>query len=156
MPVELTSGDLLALADLDAIAHGCNCAGVMGKGIALSIKKRWPQLYAEYRQLCKEHRFKLGDVFAWSDGKITIFNLATQPAPGKPASMAAIEQALERMLQIATERRIPSIGLPRIGAGLGKLSWPPIRDLIARVGSASPVRLVVFEEYRPETGEHEG
>lgn len=37
-------------------AHGRNCAGAMGKGIALQFKERFPKMYLEYKQLCKEKK----------------------------------------------------------------------------------------------------
>ena len=39
-------GDLLQFAldgEFEAIVHGCNCQCVMGKGIALAIKQRFPE-----------------------------------------------------------------------------------------------------------------
>jgi O-acetyl-ADP-ribose deacetylase (regulator of RNase III) len=53
------------------------------------------------------------------------------------------------MLTLAVERRIPAIGMPRIGAGLGGLSWDEVRAVIQRLGAPSPVKLVVFEELVP-------
>jgi O-acetyl-ADP-ribose deacetylase (regulator of RNase III) len=146
VPLELLRGDLFA-ADLPALAHGCNCAGVMGRGIAVEFKRRWPAMYAEYHRLCKQGRFQPGDVFVWSDDEKTIFNLATQRGfRGRVrAELGAIETALAKMIEIAGERHIPAIGMPRIGAGLGGLPWEEVHAVIARVGAASPVRLLVFE-----------
>src|SRR5512141_2670107 len=77
MAIHFISGDLLAAQDVDAIAHGCNCAGAMGKGIALAIRRRWPEMYQEYRQHCRDGKFRLGDVFVW-ESKPLVFNLGTQ------------------------------------------------------------------------------
>jgi O-acetyl-ADP-ribose deacetylase (regulator of RNase III) len=123
----------------------------MGKGIAVEFKRRWPSMYAEYHQLCKQGRFQLGDVFAWSDGAITIFNLATQGSfNGRVrAELGAVEQALAKMLTLAEEKKLAAIGMPRIGAGLGGLPWQEVRAVIQRLGAASPVKLVVFEEFVP-------
>jgi O-acetyl-ADP-ribose deacetylase (regulator of RNase III) len=40
MSIEARTGDLFAQPDLTALAHGCNCAGAMGKGIAVPFKQR--------------------------------------------------------------------------------------------------------------------
>jgi O-acetyl-ADP-ribose deacetylase (regulator of RNase III) len=40
-------GDLLA-ADVDALVNTVNCVGVMGKGIALQFKRRYPDVFKEY------------------------------------------------------------------------------------------------------------
>ena len=144
--IEIVKGDLFESGS-PALAHGCNCKGAMGKGIAVEFKRRWPEMYEEYRALCQAGRFQLGDVFAWSDGTITIFNLATQGSfRGKVrAEIDAIERAVGRMLTIAKERNIDVIALPKIGAGLGGLEWSDVRDGLERAAKSSTVKLRVFE-----------
>ena len=41
-------------AKADAILHQTNCKGVMGAGLALQIRNKYPDVYAKYRILCKE------------------------------------------------------------------------------------------------------
>lgn len=41
MTVKIKSGDLLK-ENVEAIVNTVNCVGVMGKGIALQFKQRWP------------------------------------------------------------------------------------------------------------------
>ena len=64
MPTIFVKGDLFAHKGLDALAHGCNCAGAMGKGIAVHFRERFPNMYGEYKQRCADGRFTLGAVFA--------------------------------------------------------------------------------------------
>lgn len=49
MTITIASGDLLKQTDVDAIVNTVNCIGVMGKGIALQFKKKWP---ANFKSLC--------------------------------------------------------------------------------------------------------
>lgn len=52
MTIEIVSGDLLDALDnrdVDVIGHIVNCQGVMGSGIAKSIKERYPAVYEEYK-----------------------------------------------------------------------------------------------------------
>jgi hypothetical protein len=88
-----------------AIAQG------LGRVIAAEFRTRFPTMYVEYKQRCADGRFRLGDVFMWSEGDY------------------------------------PQIGLPRIGAGLGRLAWRDVRALLENVGGESNVALVVFEEF---------
>ena len=50
MPTTFVKGDLFRQEGLRALAHGCNCAGAMGKGIAVEFRERFPKMYAEYKQ----------------------------------------------------------------------------------------------------------
>ena len=51
--IKLIQGDLLEQDDVDAIVNAVNCVGVMGKGIALQFKHRWPANFTEYTAACK-------------------------------------------------------------------------------------------------------
>ncbi|WP_426755274.1 macro domain-containing protein [Myxococcus sp. Y35] len=152
MPTLFVKGDLLRQDGLHALAHGCNCAGAMGKGIAVEFRARFPEMYAEYKQRCTDGRFNLGDVFTWTGADVTVFNLGTQRTWRTKADLQAIEKAVSTMVQQAEAMGIGMIGLPRIGAGLGGLPWEPVRELLARIGEATRVTLIVFEEYVPGVG----
>ena len=145
--ISFVSGDLLAASDLDAIAHGCNCGGVMGAGIAVPIRERWPAMFTEYRRRCRTGEFDLGDVFAWRGRDLVVFNLGTQKRHGSVALLGAIETAVTTMVAMAPELGVRRIGVPRIGAGLGKLSWASVRAILEQVGASTPVELVVFDRY---------
>ncbi|MFN3199405.1 MAG: macro domain-containing protein [Bradymonadia bacterium] len=147
MSVQYISGDLFHFDGLDGLAHGCNCAGSMGKGIAVPFKRRYPAMYRAYRQRCLEGTFTLGDVFEWPTACETIFNLGTQAHWRSKAELWAVEQALEQMVRGAERRGVKRIGLPRIGAGLGGLSWLSVKEVMTAVGEQASVDLVVFETY---------
>lgn len=143
MPVEFRTGDLFAQADIHAIAHGCNAAGAMGKGIAVHFKERWPAMYSEYRARCADGRFNPGDVFVWEDAGVTVFNLGTEKHWRTGATLEAIERSLTEMTREAERRNISAVAMPRIGAGYGGLPWDVVRSLIERVGAGTAVKLVV-------------
>ncbi len=44
----MVQGDLLKQEDVDAIVKTVNCVGVMGKGIALQFKNKWPANFDAY------------------------------------------------------------------------------------------------------------
>ena len=148
MPVVFTSGDIFEQGP-KALAHGCNCAGAMGKGIAKEFKRRWPKMFKEYRRRCAVGEFYLGDVFVWKENGWTIFNLGTQKTWTTKANPNAIEQSLRRMLDLAKQMDVRQIDLPRIGAGLGGLDWEVVREVIEKVATSSPITLRVFETYQP-------
>lgn len=154
MPILFVTGDLFENAyHVQAFAHGCNCQGSMGAGIAKSFRERYPEMYAQYCALCKSvpRQFNLGDAWYWhEEGKPGVFNLGTQEDYWRSrATYEAIEQALKQMRQQADEKDIDSIALPRIGAGYGGLSWKKVRAVIKQVFADWPGKLVVYEEYQP-------
>ena len=48
----IEKGDIFRIDGVSSYAHGCNCAGAMGKGIAVQFNCKYPDLYHEYKQLC--------------------------------------------------------------------------------------------------------
>ena len=82
MPIEYVSGDLFVNRyGAKALAHGCNCQGSMGAGVATGFRDRYPDMYAEYRRKCKAEprQFNLGDAWLWkANDRPWVFNLGTQ------------------------------------------------------------------------------
>jgi O-acetyl-ADP-ribose deacetylase (regulator of RNase III) len=161
MPIEFVTGDLFANRfQAQALAHGCNCQGSMGAGIATGFRDRYPEMFAEYRRKCKAEprQFNLGDAWLWkADGRPWVFNLGTQEGVWRArASYEAIEAALRGMRQQADGEAITSIAIPRIGAGYGGLSWKKVRAVVEKVFGDWPGTLYVYAEYAPEDGEPEG
>lgn len=76
-----------------------------------------------------------------------VFNLGAQKSWRTKATILAIETAVGKMLAEAEERSIEIIGLPRIGAGLGRLEWGSVKDLLIEASHGTPIKLMVFEEF---------
>lgn len=154
VPIQFVAGDLFANAyKAQAFAHGCNCQGSKGAGIALGFRERYPDMYEQFRARCKAEprQFNLGDAFLWkAQGRPWVFNLGTQERFWRArASYEAIETALKRMRELADAEGVTSIAIPRIGVGYGGLSWKKVRAIVERVFADWPGRLVVYEEFVP-------
>lgn len=156
MPIQYVSGDLFDNAhDAQAFAHGCNCQGSMGAGIAKTLRARYPAMFEQYRQRCKAEprRFNLGDCWLWKeDGQPAVFNLGTQEGYWRArASYEAVETALRRMRTQADSEGITRIAIPRIGVGYGGLSWKKVRAIVESVFGDWSGTLIVYQEYAPRT-----
>lgn len=57
--ISYTTGNLLD-ADVDALVNTVNTVGVMGKGIALMFKDRFPDNMAAYAKACKAGEVQVG------------------------------------------------------------------------------------------------
>ena len=152
MPIEFVTGDVFVnRVQAEAFAHGCNCAGSMGAGIAVGFKERYPAMFEEFRRRCKAKppEFGLGDVFLWrEEGKPAVFNLGTQTRPGRGATYPVVESALKALRVAADEAGIRSVAMPRIAAGYGGLSWKKVRALIEVAFAGWPGMLYVYDEFK--------
>lgn len=144
----IDKGDIFAIHGVQSYAHGCNCAGAMGKGIALQFKQRFPAMYEEYKLLCKQGNFNPGDVFDYKYKDGHIYNLGTQQTWRTNARIDYIQTSITTMLELATLNGVVAIALPAIGAGLGGLRWEDVKILLQDISSNYPkVDLYVVESY---------
>ena len=145
----IVEGDIFQIPQITNYAHGCNCVGAMGKGIALQIKARFPEMYEQYKALCKDSKYNVGDVFKYQYNDGFIYNLGTQKTWWEKAEMEYIEKSLQNMMTIAEEDGVREIAMPAIGAGLGGGDWSKIRKLIDVAAAKHPsVDLYVVEKYK--------
>lgn len=150
MPAIFVSGDLFEHPELPALAHGCNCAGAMGAGIAKEFRRRFPAMYEAYKTQCHDGTFRLGGVFRWQvPSGLMVYNLGTQTSWKTPADIIAIETAVRSAVIHARLDGILQIGMPLIGTGLGGLPPDPVKAVLQLIGRQTDVDLVVFECYVP-------
>lgn len=50
-------------SDKQTIVNTINCVGVMGKGVALGFRLRYPEMYEKYRELCKTKQIAIGKLW---------------------------------------------------------------------------------------------
>jgi O-acetyl-ADP-ribose deacetylase (regulator of RNase III) len=146
MPTAFTKGDIFETNGLRAFAFGANVDGSMDVGIAIAMKKKWPDFAEAFASHCASGAFALGDVFMWGNGEATLFALGIQRAD-KKHSMTALNNSLMRMLDSAATAKIKRIGIPRVGAGPGGLDWTRVRKMLGEITVGHSVRIDVFEQF---------
>ena len=144
MPYREVPGNLLEL-DLPAVGHGCNCAGSMAGGIAVDFRRRWPEMYDEYVRRCAAGELSPGGFFRWDADGLVIYNLATQQRPGPDARLDAIDASVRGALADAQRSGIATLGVPKLGAGIGGLAWCDVYGVLRDAGEASSVTLTVVK-----------
>ena len=65
--------------DADVRVNTVNCVGVMGTGVALAFRKRYPKMFADYRDACHAGLVRPGLMHVWCcAGGATIVNFPTK------------------------------------------------------------------------------
>lgn len=150
MTIKLTQGDLLKQDDLDAIVNTVNCVGVMGKGIALQFKNKWPANYAAYRNACDQKKIRPGYMFIYDSGGLVkpnfIINFPTKDHWREASKIAYIRDGLVDLIKQIQQYKITSIAIPPLGCGNGGLDWEVVRPMIEEAFAALPnVDVRLFE-----------
>ena len=127
-------GDLLACDEVDAIVNAVNCVGVMGKGIALQFKCRWPTNFIEYASACKAGAVRPGKMLVHHlDGFLLpryIVNFPTKAHWREPSRIEFVRDGLGDLVAQIQNLQIRSIAIPALGCGNGGLDWSDVRPLI--------------------------
>ena len=146
--IEFVKGDLLE-AEVDALVNAVNTEGVMGKGIALQFKKKFPDMFQAYRRACKSGQVQPGrmHVFERTDTSSPkfIINFPTKRHWRAPSRIDDIEAGLAALVEEVQQRNISSIALPPLGCGNGGLDWQNVLPCIkSALEPLANVRILVF------------
>jgi len=149
MAVEIAKGDLLEQR-VDAIVNTVNTVGVMGKGIALQFKRKWPANAKAYEAACKRKEVVPGKMFVFDNGGLVqpkfIINFPTKRHWLHPSRMADIDVGLVDLVAQVKRLKIRSIAIPPLGCGNGGLAWKAVRPRIEAAFKELPeVDVLLFE-----------
>lgn len=147
--ITYTQGNLLE-APVEALVNTVNTVGVMGKGIALMFKERFPRNMAAYADACKRGHVTTGKMFATETGELLgarwIVNFPTKQHWKAPSQMAWVEDGLIDLRRFIIENHIRSIAIPPLGAGNGGLNWQEVKPKIEQaLGDLHQVEILVYE-----------
>lgn len=131
-----TDGDLF-LGHHVAIVNPVNCYGVMGKGLALAFKKRYPAYFQHYASLCRQGEVRIGtltsfDVESTHCKSLKLISFPTKNHWKDPSQLPWIEKGLISLRELILEEGITNIGIPMLGCGYGGLNWDEVRPLIEK------------------------
>ena len=146
--IEWKTGDMFG-EDADALVNSVNCVGVMGRGVALQFKKRFPQNFKDYAKACKRKEVQPGRMFVHETGQLSpryIINFPTKRHWRSKSRMEDIEAGLDALVREIRERDIQSIAIPPLGSTLGGLRWDDVRPRIeAALSGLGDVEIMLFE-----------
>ena len=147
--LRFTQGNLLD-ADVDAVVNTVNTVGVMGKGIALMFKDRFPDNFKVYVAACKRGEVQVGRMFVTSSPELSgprwIINFPTKKHWRSPSKLEWIVEGLKDLRAVIATNEIRSIAIPPLGSGNGGLEWSEVRQHIeAALGDLESVEVVVYE-----------
>jgi O-acetyl-ADP-ribose deacetylase (regulator of RNase III) len=147
--IKYTTGNLLD-ANVDALVNTVNTVGVMGKGIALMFKERFPKNMQHYANACKLKHVQTGKMFISDTGELLgprlIINFPTKQHWRGNSQMVWIEDGLKDLHRVIVENKIRSIAIPPLGAGNGGLNWQDVKLKVeSELADLKDVDIYVYE-----------
>lgn len=143
------TGNLLD-SSAEALVNTVNTVGVMGKGIALQFKNRFPNNYKMYAKACKNNEVKTGKLLVTTEetmlgGRKIIVNFPTKTDWRKPSEYSYIEDGLKDLVKIIREQNIKSIAIPPLGSGNGGLDWNKVKVILVNYLSGLECEMYIYE-----------
>lgn len=128
--ITLRHGDLLE-SSAQTLVNTINTAGVMGKGLALSFKRRFPDMYRDYVERCERGDVRMGEPYLFTAlWPPWILNFPTKRHWKSRSRMSDIEAGLVYLQDRYKNWGITSLAVPPLGCGHGGLQWTAVKPLL--------------------------
>jgi O-acetyl-ADP-ribose deacetylase (regulator of RNase III)/uncharacterized protein YwgA len=116
-------GDLFT-SEAHTLVNTVNCVGVMGKGVALEFKTRYPEMYKDYVARCNAGQVRLGEPYLFR-GLFPpwILNFPTKDHWRSVSRLSDIVDGLVYLKKHYKDWGIESLAVPPLGCGQGQLEW---------------------------------
>lgn len=145
--IKYTKGNMLN-SSAQALVNTVNTVGVMGKGIALQFKNRFPKNFKEYKEACQNGSFNIGQLLIVQEGDLMsqklIINFPTKKHWKGNSKYEYIEFGLKALREAIKNYKIKSLALPPLGCGNGGLEWNKIKLLIENYLSECSAEITVY------------
>ena len=143
--VTFTSGDIFS-SPAQVLTNTVNVVGVMGAGLALEFKRRYPAMFEDYRARCERQGVLPGEPYLWEDDRVQILNFPTKRHWQNPSRLEDVDNGLQFLAANYQRLGIQSVALPPLGCGLGGLKWEQVRPLIVKhLGGLPDLEVYVYE-----------
>ena len=126
------------------IVNTVNTVGVMGKGIALEFKKRYPDMFIAYRAACEKHQLTTGKLMLWRAPDHWVLLFPTKQNWRNPSKIEYIEEGLFKFVSTYAEKNISSIAFPKLGCGNGELDWNDVRPIMEKYLKPLPIDVYIY------------
>lgn len=145
--VKVMIGDMFE-SRAQTLVNTVNCVGVMGKGIALEFKRRFPEAFKDYEALCKRHEIKLGRPYLYKSViPPWILHFPTKYHWRMVTRLDDIVRGLEYLLHHCKKWGIESLAVPPLGCGQGQLEWRIVGPTLYRYLKKIDIPVELYAPY---------
>lgn len=147
MTVEVLLGDLLK-DNSQTLVNTVNCVGVMGKGIALEFRKKYPAMFEDYKKRCRKKEVMPGVPYYYKDfSGNSIINFPTKNHWRSASRIVDIINGLDIFVSNYRRWGIQSVAFPPLGCGNGGLIWEDVGPLMYHKLSKIDIPVRIYAPY---------
>ena len=141
--IQYLNGDIFE-SKAQVIVNTVNCQGVMGKGLALAFKQKYPDMFNVYQQDCRARKLRIGRPTLYQKSTPWILNFPTKDTWRANSKIEYLEKGLEFLVTHYKKAGIKSIAFPKLGAQNGKLTWDDVGPLMAKYLSQLDIDVYIY------------
>ena len=143
--IKFIRGDMFETS-ADIRVNTVNCVGVMGAGVALTFKTKYPSMFKDYQKECKKGRVNPGKMNIWKNlSGDWIINFPTKKHWRKPSRYEYIEEGLFDLRKYLRNKGQIRVTLPALGCDRGGLDWERVKRMIEERLGGLDATIFVFE-----------
>jgi len=145
--MKILVGDILK-SKAQTLVNTVNCVGIMGKGIALEFKNKFPEMFEDYMRRCNRNEIRIGQPYLYKSlfGQ-QIVNFPTKEHWKSISKVRDIEGGLDYLLAHYKQWGITSIAIPPLGCGNGQLEWKVVGPLIYKRAKQMGIPVEIYAPY---------
>ena len=146
MAVTIIKGNIFN-TKAQTIVNTVNCVGVMGKGIALVFKLRYPNMFEQYQKLCAQHLIEIGKLWIYKGESLNpwVLNFPTKTHWKLPSEYVYLEKGLQKFVESYKEKGITSIAFPLLGAFNGGLDKERVIEIMQHYLSQCDIPVEIYQ-----------
>lgn len=141
--IEYIEGDIFD-SPAQVIVNPVNTVGVMGKGLALSFKQRYPDMFQAYRTACEKHQLAVGKLMLWYAPDHWLLLFPTKENWRNPSKLEYIEKGLMKFTNEYANKNITSVAFPKLGCGNGELDWAVVKPVMEKYLKSLPIDVYIY------------
>ena len=135
------------------IVNTVNTVGVMGKGLALAFKNKYPEMFEVYKKACEKKTLTIGKLMYYRASDYGLLLFPTKENWRYPSKIDYIKKGLQKFVDKYADLNISSIAFPKLGCGNGELDWNEVKLIMEQYLSSLPIDIYVYINnfnYEPE------
>jgi O-acetyl-ADP-ribose deacetylase (regulator of RNase III) len=118
----------------------------MGKGIALSFKERFPDMFFDYKAKCKNGEHVIGEPYLYKPQMPPwIINFPTKIHWKNPSRLEWIVSGLQYLDSHYEEWNLESLAMPMLGCGNGGLSATEVLPIMQDTFAKWKIPVFIFQ-----------
>lgn len=158
MAIDIITGNLFTTRH-QTVVNTINCVGVMGAGIALECRLRYPAMFNKYVQLCEGEKIAPGTLWLYKskpeEGDVDdrwVLNFPTKIHWKYPSRFEWVRQGLAKFVATYKAHGIESVAFPVLGGLNGGLDEGGVLELMSSMLSPCDIPIEIYK-YDPHAAD---